>query len=316
MPNWKQVLDEVGRTKNGHLELAQAAPDIVRKTYLTKLHEHTGRNIIAYYSGWLSKSQAPAQDLAINDEDKNGFMMAVHQMDKAKGLDLLLHTPGGSMGATESIVFYLREMFGEDIRAFVPQIAMSAGTMIACSCKEIWMGKHSSLGPIDPQLNGLPALAVQKEFQRAYSEIKDEPKKLAVWEPILRKYSPTFLSQCENAVKWGEQFVQQQLESVMLRGKRNKTQRAKAIVQRLSDYDENKAHARHIHYDEAQDAGLEIRLLEDDSTLQDLVLTVHHCYMHTLQNGTAFKIIENQLGAAIVKHVRIQTLVPQQMAPA
>ena len=33
--------------------------------------------------------------LLINDEDKNGFMSAVHGLDKTKGLDLLLHTPGG-----------------------------------------------------------------------------------------------------------------------------------------------------------------------------------------------------------------------------
>ena len=35
--------------------------------------------------------------------------------------------------------------------------------------------------------------------------------------------------------------------------------------------------------------------------MQDLVLTVHHCYMHTLMNTAAFKIIENHLGNALVK---------------
>ena len=44
------------------------------------------------------------------------------------------------------------EFFGEDIRAIIPQTSMSGGTMIACSCKEILMGKHSSLGPVDPQI--------------------------------------------------------------------------------------------------------------------------------------------------------------------
>ena len=36
-------------------------------------------------------------------------------------------------------------------------MAMSGGTMIACSCKEILMGKHSSLGPVDPQIMGIAA---------------------------------------------------------------------------------------------------------------------------------------------------------------
>ena len=37
---------------------------------------------------------------------------------------------------------YLRAMWSTDIRAVIPQLAMSAGTMIACSCKEIVMGKQ------------------------------------------------------------------------------------------------------------------------------------------------------------------------------
>ena len=77
-------------------------------------------------------------------------MSVIHGLDKSKGLDLFLHTPGGDVGATESLIDYLHDSFGGDIRAIIPQIAMSGGTMIACSCKEIIMGKQSSLGPIDP----------------------------------------------------------------------------------------------------------------------------------------------------------------------
>lgn len=308
MPNWKHILDEVNKTRVDHQAASLAAADIVRRNHLQNLYKYTGRNVVAYYSGWLSKPTISAVEAGINDEDKNGFMMAVHQMTKSEGLDLFLHTPGGDMGATESIVFYLRQIFGRDIRAFVPQIAMSAGTMIACSCKEVWMGKHSSLGPIDPHLNGLPALGVKKEFQRAYEEIKKEPAKLAVWQPILQKYHPTFLTQCENSVKWGAEFVEEQLKAVMLFGKRGKNSRAKEIVKQLSDYEKNKAHARHIHFDEARKAGLVVKLFEDDDALQDLVLTVHHCYIHALQNSGAYKIIENHIGAAVVKNVNVKVL--------
>ena len=48
-------------------------------------------------------------------------------------------------------------MFGNDIRVIVPQIAMSAGTMIASAAREIIMGQHSNIGPIDPQYAGLSA---------------------------------------------------------------------------------------------------------------------------------------------------------------
>jgi len=82
-------------------------------------------------------------------------MSAIHELDRSKGLYLVLHTPGGEMAATESLVDYLRAMFGTDIRAVVPQLAMSAGTMVALSCKSVLMGEESSLGlPRPPHLCG------------------------------------------------------------------------------------------------------------------------------------------------------------------
>lgn len=132
MPNWGAVLEEIQQHQLKHAQEAKSAVDVIRRSYLSKLHHLSGRNIIAYYSAFLTK---PDIDSELNDEDKNGFMMAVHELDRRKGLDLILHTPGGSVAATQSIVDYLRKMFGQDIRAVVPQIAMSAGTMIACSSK-------------------------------------------------------------------------------------------------------------------------------------------------------------------------------------
>lgn len=183
MPNWSEILKEIQSTVEEHQRGARSAHDHVRRRYLANLEAHTGRNTIAYYSAFLSKPRL--EGIEVVDDDKNAFMNCIHGLDRAKGLDLLLHTPGGSIAATESIVHYLRKMFGNDIRAIIPQIAMSAGTMIACSCKTIVMGQASNLGPIDPQINGIPADIVKQEFQRAYDEIKQDPAKAHVWAPIL-----------------------------------------------------------------------------------------------------------------------------------
>src|SRR5262245_23118924 len=122
MPNWGDILNEV--RASGH------TTDVIRRKYLKKLHETTKRNAIMYYSGWLQKNTPPGAassplDFGINDTDKNGVMSVVHGLDRNAGLDLLLHTPGGDMSATESLIDYLRQMFGRNIRAIVPQIAMS-----------------------------------------------------------------------------------------------------------------------------------------------------------------------------------------------
>lgn len=116
MPNWGEVLNQIQDQTSRASAEAKGAVDVIRRDYLRQLHSHTGRNIIAYYSGFLSKPEIQSD---INDEDKNGFMMAVHKLDRNKGLDLILHTPGGSIAATQSIVNYLQKMFGPDIRAVV-----------------------------------------------------------------------------------------------------------------------------------------------------------------------------------------------------
>jgi ATP-dependent protease ClpP protease subunit len=319
MPDWNDVLKEIHTTialHNNQAQLqnqaAQGAVDVIRRKYLQALRDKTGRNVIAYYSGFLSKPDAPM--LGITDEDKNGLMMAVHSIggqERRRGLDLILHTPGGSIAATESLVDYLHKMFGNDIRAIVPQIAMSAGAMIACSCKEILMTRHANLGPIDPQLGSLPAYGVKEEFERACKEVKEDSSKIPIWQAIIGRYGPTFLSQCENAIDWSKKFVEKQLEQVMFHADPKAKEKAKKIVRQLTDYRGNKTHARHIHFEELQTMGLKVSLIEDDQDFQDVVLTVHHCFMHSLMNTPAFKMIENHKGSAFVKQQLIQQMMVQ-----
>lgn len=186
MPNWKDLVDEIAASGS--------ILDLVRRKYLAQLHATTGRNVIVYYSAWLQKRELVQRGITgfeLDDSDKSGFMAAIHQLDRSKGLDLILHTPGGDAAATESLVDYLRAMFGTDIRAVVPQIAMSAGTMIACACQQIVMGKHSSLGPIDPQLGGIAAHGIIEEFEQARREIQADPAAIPLWQPIIAKYPPS-----------------------------------------------------------------------------------------------------------------------------
>ena len=174
---------------------------------------------------------------------------------------------------------------------------------MACSCSTIVMAKHSSIGPIDPQIRGVPAKGVIEEFKKAYEEIKKEPAKKHVWAPILAKYSPTFIGNCENAIAWSEQFARDRLSDNMFWRKDKKP--IDKIIKELTEYDNVKLHERQIGYKEALKIGLTIDLLEDDPEFQDLVLTAHHCYVHTLSNTNCFKIIENNNGAAFVRNSHI-----------
>lgn len=291
MPNWNQVLNQVNT--------AGSAFDVIRRQYLAQLHEKTGRNVIVYYSGWLQKADVKGSE--INDEDKNGLMTAIHQLDRSLGLDLVLHTPGGETAAVESIVHYLRSMFGTNIRAIVPQLAMSGGTMIACACREILMGKPSSLGPIDPQLGGIPAHGVLEEFRRAVDETKADPGTIPVWQAIVAKYSPSLLGECQKAITWSSQMTEDWLKSGMFAGEQDGATKASAVVKELGDHALTLSHARHLPIERCRAIGLKVGALEDDQDLQERVLSIHHACMLTLSATPAFKLIENHKGIAFIK---------------
>ena len=189
-----------------------------------------GRRIL-----WLQKNSQTEfrYNLQINDGDKNGLMSVVHKLDRKKGLDLVLHTPGGDMSATESIITYLRSMFDTDIRAIVPQMAMSGGTMISCSCKEIIMGEQSSIGPFDPQVASVPAQAIKEEFDRASKEMSADPTKAFLWQPILQKYGVGLISQCEKVIDLADEVVRRSLETGMFKDDADKVAKADKIVKEL-----------------------------------------------------------------------------------
>jgi hypothetical protein len=296
MPNWSTLLDEVKAAGSTH--------DLIRRQYISELSDFTDRNTIVYYSGWLQKSQLPPNIFQVNDDDKNGFMATIHELDRSKGLDLVLHTPGGETAATESLVDYLRSMFGQNMRAMVPQLAMSAGTMIALSCGEVVMGKHSSLGPIDPQFGGIAAHGIVEEFKRAVAEIAANPLLAAVWQPIIAKYQPTLIGECEKAMKWSEEMVDEWLKTGMFADDPERDEKAEKVVKELGDHALMKSHARHIPLGKAREIGIKVVALEDDPELQERLLSVHHACIQSLAGTGATKIIENQNGIGYVTNTQ------------
>ena len=173
MPAWSTIIKDYNVTAATNPNAAIERVASIKTEYLKRLSEKTGRNTILYYSSFLLKQST--SDTLINDLDINAFMENIHGLDKRKGLDLILHTPGGDLSATEQIIKYLKSSFNGDIRAIIPQMAMSAGSMIAVSCKSVVMGKQSSLGPFDPQLNGIPCQSALREFNKAVEDVSNNP---------------------------------------------------------------------------------------------------------------------------------------------
>ena len=296
MPAWNDILYELEAKDNDGRPLTN--PDALRQKYLNIFHKVTGRNVIAYYSGFLTSVSERSN---IDDNDMNGFMNAVHDLDKSKGLDLILHTPGGTISSACAIVTYLKSVFKNDVRCFVPQIAMSAGTMIACSCKEIFMGNHSSIGPIDPQFGSMSTGDVIEEAKNAKDEMSKDMGTVPYWTALLAKYPPAFIGKCRKAAIFAAENVEQWLIENMFVNDSDGLSQAKYIVSVLSDHSLTKQHDKHIAIAEARKIGLKVCDLESNRELQDALLSVHHAYMLTFSNySNVAKIIENYRGKTMV----------------
>ena len=76
------------------------------------------------------------------------------------------------------------------------------------------------------------------------------------------------------------------------------------MIKELGNHALHKSHARHLSVKKCKEIGLNIIPLEDDSKLQDAVLSVHHACIHTLGATNAIKIIENHNGIAFIQSVQ------------
>jgi len=308
MPTWGQILGEIKQQiSNGD----QQAFDTVRNKYLGELSAFTGRDTIIYATRWTS-GDAPPNLVSITDEDIQAFMEAIAGL-QGKELDLIIHTGGGSAEATDAIVSYLRQKFNH-IRIIIPQAAMSAGTMLACSADMIVMGKQSSIGPIDPQfilqtsvgLQAIPAHAILEQFKKAQEDCSANPKNLNSWLPMLSQYGPALLVRCQDQIDFGKELVGNWLKAFMF--KREGPDVPDQIADYLSNHANFKTHGKHISIEKAIEIGLKVESLETSQEFQDKVLSAFHATMHAFGSTNTAKVVANQNGNCYLKQFNVMAV--------
>jgi len=110
----------------------------------------------------------------INIEDSEAVLRAIRLTPPEQPIDLILHTPGGLVLAAEQIATALSDHKGK-VTVFVPHYAMSGGTLIALAASEIIMDPNAVLGPVDPQIAGMPASSIVNLLQiKKPNQISDE----------------------------------------------------------------------------------------------------------------------------------------------
>ena len=97
----------------------------------------------------------------IDLEDAQTIIAAIKDTPEDMPIDFVIHTPGGLVLAAMQIARAV-EAHKAKVTVYVPVYAMSGGTLIALAADEIVLGEFSVLGPIDPQIAGLPAASIVK----------------------------------------------------------------------------------------------------------------------------------------------------------
>jgi hypothetical protein len=321
MGNWNSISAEIQAQNN-----KPEAYDIVRRQKLDAVQQITGRPLLIYAADFITPHPAKAQFasnlMSISLADKDSFDEVTRNLPHGKGIDIILHSPGGSAEATESIVELLRNRFS-NIRFIIPNVAKSAATMMAMSGEQLLLDDLSELGPIDPQMIFVqdgrvivsPVQAIKDQFKNAQDEINQDPKNLPVWVPILNWFGPSLLVQCDNHLKLAKELVTKWLQCYMFAGDPDATTKAQRIANYLADHNAFHSHERRVGIADLQ--GLEVNIL-DMRTVKDLheaIRDLHIAIMQTFMGTMAYKIVENGQHEALIGMVQVNVPTQQIQQP-
>lgn len=158
-----------GLEKKGRMKAAIMAE---RNAIIQEIEKERGTRVITLIhrrEPWEEKD-----DSYISIEDTEHVLMRIRQTPEDKDVDLILHTAGGLVLASEMIAMAVKNHPAK-VTVIIPFYAMSGGTLIALAADEIIMEKDSVLGPVDPQLKDMPAGALISLLERKPIEsISDE----------------------------------------------------------------------------------------------------------------------------------------------
>ena len=280
--------------------LSDDDPNKRRNELLKKMRElRKERNIIAYYSCFLERDKDKI-DARIECRDMGWLYDLVHDLNPEKGLDLILHTPGGDIHATEAIGNYLREVFGTNIEVFVPLAAMSGGTMIACAARTIHMGKQSSLGPIDSRIANY-VLDTLNNIEKG------------IWTPRLSKWAfdrlftqrcITEIRECEQMIAFGKEIAIGWLKTGMFEGEKNRGIKAYHITRQLTDCIKMRSHDKSIGISMAKEIGLKITDMSTHKEIENTVMAIHKELTRAFRGATYLKILVNHNGVDVTSEPR------------
>lgn len=303
--DWYNYLKDNGKKPTLLADIAE-----LRKAAYKKIEDLRKRPLIIYATSFLDQLP-PGSPISIDLSDVDGFTDLVNSIPKKhKTVDVLLHSPGGKPDATERIVNILRRRFKE-VHFIVPHSAYSAATMLALSGNTVTLHGSATLGPIDPQLDGIPARSIKRGFEKVREIIKKEgAEALPPYIPLIEKYSIHLLEICDDSEKLAKDLVSVWLNEYMFEGKKDRQTKSnvRKAVKYFSDYDRHLLHARPITFEKIKEFGLKVEYAPENL---EKAIWEAYILINGFFNITPFvKLFENSEGVSWGRQVQ-QVIIPQ-----
>ena len=173
--------------------------------------------------------------LVKGDSDK--IYDAVTRFKEEKPILLILYSRGGSAASAYLIGKLCREYAKNEFHVAVPRFAKSAATMICCAANNIHMGSLSELGPIDPQINGLPALGLKNSVEHIAELVKIHPESSSMFAEYLNKsLSLINLGYYERVAESAQQYAEKLLHTHTENLERAEKEIAEELVYKYKDH--------------------------------------------------------------------------------
>jgi hypothetical protein len=137
----------------------------------------------------------------------------IRKLPQGNGIDLILHSLGGTTDTAAAIASLCRVRFGS-FRVVVPFLAKSAATLLALAADERLLSTSGQLGPVDPQVLHpekqvwFPAHSIREALERVEAT-KDPLVKVAMAD----KLDPFLIGAYEDAIRASKQYIEQAIDN-------------------------------------------------------------------------------------------------------
>ena len=169
--------------------------------------------------------------------DADKIYSAVAEFKEKKDILMVLRSDGGSIEAAYFIAKLCRDFAKKKFVVAVPRRAKSAATLICCGADEIHMGSLSELGPIDPQIGNMPALALKNAVEHIADLAQRYPGSSQMFASYLeRSVKPEQLGYYERVAESAVQYAVRLLKSRVNSGGRPSSEIATRLVYEYKDH--------------------------------------------------------------------------------